>query len=413
MFSQQNSVELKECLACGSSHLKPTLDLGTQPLANSYKDRPEDIQEEFPLAINHCQDCYHVQLTHAVNPELMFKEYLYVSGTSNTMRQHFDWFANFTKEYFNFANASKPRYVLDIGCNDGTQLDYYQEKGLRTFGVDPAENLYEKSSKNHRVFKTYFNMDFVINNPETYDIIVAQNVFAHNYNPLSFLCAARNIMNMDSLLFIQTSQADMILNNEFDTIYHEHINFFNINSMNELCKRKDLYLIDVVKCPLHGNSYVFVISKNKSIRRQAHIKNLIDMERKAGLLSENTYVEYANKCQKVVSDLRSVSGDYNRLDLGFSVIGYGAAAKGMTLLNYSKIKLDYIIDDNPLKQGKYTPGSNIPIVSSDILKDIKNGILFIPLAWNFYDEIRKRIKQKRNNEWDLFCRYFPKVEIIS
>ena len=99
------------------------------------------------------------------------------------------------------------------------------------------------------------------------------------------------------------------------------------------------------------------------------------------------------------------------LDLGFSIIGYGAAAKGMTLLNYSKIKLDYIIDDNPLKQGKYTPGSNIPIVSSDILKDIKNGILFIPLAWNFYDEIRERIKQKRSNEWDLFCRYFPKVEV--
>lgn len=413
MFHQQNSVELKECRACGSSHLKPVLDLGTQPLANSYKNHPEDIQEEFPLAINRCEKCYHVQLTHAVNPELMFKEYLYVSGTTLTMRQHFDWFANFTKEYFNLVNAIKPRNVLDIGCNDGTQLDYFKEKGLETIGVDPAENLYERSSKNHRVILSYFDMDFVVNHDHQggYDIITAQNVFAHNYDPLKFLCAARNIMNNDSLLFVQTSQADMILNNEFDTIYHEHINFFNINSMNELCKRKELYLIDVVKCPLHGNSYIFVISKNKSNRRHAHIQNLIDMERKAGLMNENTYVEYAKKCEKVVSDLRNVSNDYNRLDPGFSVIGYGAAAKGMTLLNYSKIKLDYIIDDNPLKQGKYTPGSNIPIVSSDILKDIKNGILFIPLAWNFYDEIRGKIKQKRNNEWDLFCKYFPKVEV--
>jgi hypothetical protein len=220
-------------------------------------------------------------------------------------------------------------------------------------------------------------------------------------------------MNNDSLLFIQTSQADMILNNEFDTIYHEHINFFNINSMNELCKRKDLYLIDVVKCPLHGNSYVFVISKNKSIRRLAHIQNLIDMERKAGLMSEKTYEDYAIKCEKVVSQLRSVCDDYNRLDVGFSVVGYGAAAKGMTLLNYSKIKLDFIIDDNPLKQGKYTPGSNVLIVSSDGLNDIKNGILFIPLAWNFYDEIRGKIKSVRNNEYDLFCKYFPKVEVTT
>jgi SAM-dependent methyltransferase len=413
VFSQQNSVELKECLACGSSHLKLTFNLGEQPLANSYKDSPDEIQEAFPLAINRCEKCYHVQLTHAVNPELMFKEYLYVSGTSLIMRQHFDWFANFTKEYFNFANALTPTTVLDIGCNDGTQLDYFQEKGFTTFGVDPAENLYERSSKNHKVYKTFFDMDFVVNHPGTFDIITAQNVFAHNYDPLKFLCAARNVMNNDSLLFIQTSQADMILNNEFDTIYHEHINFFNINSMNELCKRKDLYLIDVVKCPLHGNSYVFVISKNKSIRRLAHIQNLIDMERKAGLMSEKTYEDYAIKCEKVVSQLRSVCDDYNRLDVGFSVVGYGAAAKGMTLLNYSKIKLDFIIDDNPLKQGKYTPGSNVLIVSSDGLNDIKNGILFIPLAWNFYDEIRGKIKSVRNNEYDLFCKYFPKVEVTT
>jgi 2-polyprenyl-3-methyl-5-hydroxy-6-metoxy-1,4-benzoquinol methylase len=411
VFSHQNSSKLKECLACGSSHLRLTLDLGEQPLANSYKDSPDQIQESFPLAINRCEKCYHVQLTHAVNPELMFKEYLYVSGTSNTMRQHFDWFANFTKEYFNFANAARPMNVLDIGCNDGTQLDYYKEKGLNTYGIDPAENLYERSSKNHIVYKSFFGMDFVVNHPETYDIITAQNVFAHNYDPAKFLCAVRNIMNSDTLLFVQTSQSDMILNNEFDTIYHEHINFFNINSMNELCKRKELYLIDVVKCPLHGNSYIFVISKNKSIRRQSHIQNLIDMERKAGLMSEQTYIDYAKKCEEVVSELRNVSNDYNRFDVGFSVIGYGAAAKGMTLLNYSKIKLDYIIDDNPLKQGKYTPGSNIPIVSSDVLKDIKNGILFIPLAWNFYDEIRSRIKSVRDNKYDLFCKYFPKVEI--
>ena len=109
MFSQQNSVELKECLACGYNHLKLTLDLGAQPLANSYKDRPEDIQEEFPLAINRCENCHHVQLTHAINPKLMFKEYLYVSGTSNTMKQHFDWFSDFTKEYFSFTNAINPR----------------------------------------------------------------------------------------------------------------------------------------------------------------------------------------------------------------------------------------------------------------------------------------------------------------
>ena len=134
-------------------------------------------------------------------------------------------------------------------------------------------------------------MDFLRNNNmQNLDIIVAQNVFAHNYDPKGFLTAARNLMTENSLLFVQTSQADMIKNNEFDTIYHEHISFYNINSMNELCKRSCMYIVDVIKCPLHGNSYIFVISKNKNMSRPANIANHIAMEKKAGLLSEQTYI---------------------------------------------------------------------------------------------------------------------------
>jgi cyclopropane fatty-acyl-phospholipid synthase-like methyltransferase len=370
----------------------------------------DDVQPEFPLAINRCRECYHVQLTHAVNPDLMFKDYLYVSGTSKTMDNHFKWFSKYSLEYYtNMNDKMQPRNVLDIGCNDGSQLNHYKELGVSTFGVDPAENLYEISSKNHNMYCGYFDQKYVDDHQgQSFDIIVAQNVFAHNYDPLTFLRNIKQMMNGNSLLFIQTSQADMIKNNEFDTIYHEHISFYNINSMNELCKRVGVNLIDATKCPLHGNSYIFVISIGTN--RSANIDNLIKMEANAGLMSEHTYREYAIKCNNVSKDFYKAIVDAQ--DRGFKVIGYGAAAKGMTLLNYSKAPLDLIVDDNPLKQNRWTPGSSIRIIAFDDLPhnpDIE--VMFVPLAWNFFEEITTKIKSKRNNPNDRFMRYFPRVSI--
>ena len=416
MFGEKNDVELKECLACGSSDLKLTLDLGFQPLANSYRKDKAEWLEVFPLAINLCKNCYHVQLTHAVNPDLMFKDYLYVSGTSQTMNDHFKWFARYSKEYYEMLSGNYLETVLDIGCNDGSQLNYFASSAIETYGVDPAENLAKISTANgHDIYVGYFDGDFS-GRAGNYDILIAQNVFAHNYDPYTFLRHAKNIMGSNSLLFIQTSQADMILNNEFDTIYHEHISFYNINSMNELCKRAGLYLVDVTKCPLHGNSYIFVVSSNEYNARPSHIENLIDMERKAGLLTDSTYEKYAYECSSIAHDFKDAID--RAKSTKHKIISYGAAAKGMTLLNYagiSFVEMDYIIDDNPLKQGLYTPGSSIPIVSSDILSTLSpsDNVVFVPLAWNFFDEIKSKIKAKRDNKNDLFLRYFPEVGYVE
>ena len=404
---------LKSCVACGSNKLKLTLDLNKQPLANSYRKDKSEVLPEFPLAINRCEDCYHVQLTHAVNPELMFKEYLYVSGTSDTMREYFEWFARYATEYFLLTTGyEKPKSVMDIGCNDGSQLTQFSALGLNTYGIDPAANLHPIScGAGHLVDLAFLNPEYALLNDETYDIITAQNVFAHNYDPYTFMLCVRKMMKHNSLFFVQTSQADMILNNEFDTIYHEHISFYNINSMNELCKRARMNLIDVVKVPLHGNSYVFVIARAEFISRPANIENLINAERRAGLLSPETYDRYSIRCENSVLELRNTVDVYR--DKGYKIVGYGAAAKGMTVLNYSKIVLDYVIDDNELKQGRYTPGSSFPIYSNDVLKSEIKKILFVPLAWNFFDEIKRRIKSVRDLSDDRFCTYFPSVKVSS
>ena len=409
--------EKKDCVCCGKSNLSVVLDLNKQPLANSYH-KEDEILEDYPLGLNLCEDCYHLQLTHIVNPDLLFKDYLYVSGTTKTLRDNFKWFADFAIE--NSYPWHRPKNVLDIACNDGSQLDCFKSKGILTYGIDPAENLYELSSKNHTVICDYFSADKfrdivkILPRKHEYkkfDIILAQNVFAHNETAKKFLDDCEKLMHDDSKLYIQTSQSDMVRNNQFDTIYHEHISFFNINSFNELVKRTKLHLVDVIKTPVHGVSYLFVLSKKK--KNKHRVQNLIDVERELGLLSIETYEKYRNNVLEIV-DLFKLLIDDSRRE-GYKIVGYGAAAKGMTLLNFAEVDLDVIIDDNPLKQSLLTPGRNTKIDSIDTLKQYKDSdkILFVPLAWNFYKEIRERIKKVRDNEDDVFLKYFPRVILES
>jgi len=389
--------KLNQCLCCGNKNLKLVLDLNEQPLANSYLKNKEDLESTFPLAINYCPNCTHTQLTHAVDPNELFKNYLYVSGTTKTLKDYFDWFVSFTEKYTSGKN------VLDIACNDGTQLDSYKKNGYNTFGVDPAENLYEISSKNHKIICDYLSYDSIIKFNETFDIIIAQNVFAHNTYPKQFLEICKSKLNDDGYIFIQTSQADMILNNQFDTIYHEHISFFSVKSFCTLAKRVGLNVVDVHRTSVHGTSFVFILSKNQTDIS----KQLIDSEIE---LTFNIMESYAEKCKKISKD---VFDKINELKYkGYKIIGYGAAAKGNTFLNFSKFDLDYIIDDNQLKQGLYTPGSKILIVPVEkLLSEDENLICIIPLAWNFFDEIRERVINRVKREV-RFLKYFPNVELI-
>jgi 2-polyprenyl-3-methyl-5-hydroxy-6-metoxy-1,4-benzoquinol methylase len=388
--------ELKNCLCCDSTNLVKVLDLNNQPLANSYLSSSDQKEDVYPLAINFCQDCTHIQLTHAVDPNLLFKNYLYVSGTTQTLKDYFDWFVDFVSQYVDGDT------VLDIACNDGSQLNSFKQKGYTTFGIDPAENLYHLSSKDHTVVCDYFTESAIKQLDKKFDVITAQNVFAHNTYPLEFLQLAKECLTENGKIFIQTSQADMVWNKQFDTIYHEHISFFSVRSFKTLVERAGLYLIDVIRTHVHGTSFVFVVSKHNTC-----IKDVLGDELP---LSVRIMEEYSRNCRKIA---REIVAEVDKLkEEGYKVIGYGAAAKGNTFLNFSKFTLDYIVDDNPLKQGMYTPGSKILIKPPQAIALEKDKLIVVPLAWNFFDEIREKvIKQK--SEDVKFLKYFPIVGIVS
>jgi SAM-dependent methyltransferase len=391
-------------LACGQTDLVPTLDLKDQPLANNFRtELSTDNEPRYPLAINRCSDCDHLQLTHAVDPKLIYTHYLYVSGTSGTYVEYMDWYAQFVREQLRYW----PTSVLDIGCNDGSQLDAFKKLGFDTYGVDPAENLYATSSAKHTVTLGFWNEDTALKfEGKQFDIITTQNSFAHIPDPLSYLSLAATHLRPDGRIFISTSQADMVINGEFDTIYHEHISYYNAESMKALAERAGLYLIDVVKTPIHGTSYVFTLAKQPL--NQHRVENILATETQLHMGS--TYRNWAKDVDQLLIDIKEQIEIYRHW--GFTIVGYGAAAKGMTLINASDIHLDAVVDDNPLKQGLYCPGTSIPVVSSDYIRQIPDdrSVVFVPLAWNFYTEIVGKIKKIRQSDRDLFLRYFPTIK---
>jgi hypothetical protein len=392
----------KNCICCNNNDLYEVLDLKEQPLANNFVTTPTELPK-YPLKLNLCKNCYHLQLSYIVNPDILFKNYLYVSGTSRTLREYFKWFGSFVQEYTTKSCGD----ILEIACNDGTQLDVFRDLGWNTYGVDPAENITSTISKTHKIVCDYFNKNLF--NGKRFDVIVAQNVFAHNENAYKFLTDCMEYMKDDSFLFIQTSQSEMIQNNEFDTIYHEHISFFNIKSFFTLCKRVGINLIDVVKSPIHGVSYIFIMSK--VVSKPHLINNLISLEKNKKLYDFNTYINYKNNVLTIRDDFVQRINQYKQK--GYIIIGYGAAAKGMTFLNFCNTKLDVIIDDSSLKHNLYTPGSNIVIKDLNYIRRYSDDdiVVFVPLAWNFYTEIVNKIKSVRNNKKDMYLKYFPQLEV--
>uniref|UniRef100_A0A6C0KU67 C-methyltransferase domain-containing protein n=1 Tax=viral metagenome TaxID=1070528 RepID=A0A6C0KU67_9ZZZZ len=405
MSFNSNCIKINECLCC-LEKITELLDLNEQPLANNFHNINEEDQL-FPLKLNYCKKCFHCQLSHSINPEILFKNYKYLSGTSNTGMIFFKDNAKFINEYKNIENGN----ILDIACNDGTQLDCFKDLNWNTYGVDPAENLFNLTkNKGHNIICGFWNIEIAKQLPKM-DVILAQNVFAHTQNVDDFLQSCKFLMKNTTSLFIQTSQKNMILNNEFDTIYHEHISFFNSKSMNELVNRNGLKLNNVFENDIHGTSYIFEIKLDKN--NSSNIDKIFEDECVKGLYNIKTYLDFSSNAKNCLKNLINKIDEYRNKN--YKCIGFGASAKGQTVICYGDIILDYIIDENPLKIGLYSPKLNIPVVSVEHFNNDKfEKFLIIILAWNFSKEIIDKIMRlNKMCEIIIIKNYFPNIKIIS
>ena len=401
----KNYTDLLRCVACDKEDLFLAIDLGKQPLANDYLQSSDEF-EKYPLALNICKYCFHGQLSIAVNPLRLFRDYPYVSGTSETMSRYFSHLA--AKIISEHGKSGK---LIDIGSNDGSFLAKFIESDWNVIGVDPAENLVPIAKNNGvTTIPSFFNEKISKILAKDFDVIVAMNVFAHNKDPFEILTAIKNCLKENGKVYIQTSQANMMSNYEFDTIYHEHISFFNVKSMRKLCERVGMKLVNVSIVPVHGDSYLWEICKIASNSDEL-VLSREKVELDHGLYDLKHYEKFEEFCTERVNDVLKIVEDFR--SKGYSIATYGAAAKGNTFLNFGNIQVDYIFDDTPHKIGKMAPAGGCVVSEPYVLKTLNKELLILIPAWNFSDEISSKIEKLRNTKRDYLLRYFPTVELTK
>lgn len=395
---------LPTCLACGTERLNRYIDLGRQPLANDYHDGSRPLAS-FPLAVNVCTSCFHSQLSHAVDPSLLYENYLYVSGTTQTLLRFFDDFVDRAEAH----HPGRCLRVLDIASNDGSLLSRFAARGHDVLGVDPAVNLAPLAAERGVATHVgYWNRDTAAELDRQFDVIIAMNVLAHVADPEAFLVACREALAPGGLLYIQTSQAEMVRRFEFDTVYHEHHSFFTGRSFRALARRTGLSIVEGGKVPVHGISYLWTLREGDA--PETGLGHLLDEEERWGYYELGTYEQFGASVRATLDFVAETVAAHTAA--GYRSIGYGAAAKGNTLLNAAGLRLDYVVDDNPLKHGLLTPGQDIPITAVDRLATDEAALCIVVLAWNFFDEVRSRILHARQHPRDVLVRYFPERHVV-
>lgn len=391
---------VNNCRCCGNLAIDPYLDLGYQPLANSY--HKNQALPAIPLQIRLCSACRHSQLSVVVNPGVMFKNYLYVSGTTKTFNQHCQALAADVVE------RKGPCSVLDIACNDGTLLAYFRSLGCAVLGMDPAENLRAISEvRGIPVVVDYWGSGSAAKLDRSFDVITATNVFAHVDNVAAFLDEAQRALRPDGLIVLEFPYCNNLIKlGAFDTIYHEHLSYFLVNSFRALTDQVGLGIVDVMLTPVHGGSVRFFVQSDKN--HCPKVGELVEQERQDGLLNSLTYYEFADRMHNKKAEFRKLVRDLRAT--GHKLVGYGASAKGNTMLNFFKVQLDYIVDDNPLKWGYLTPGRDIPICDPQVLAT-EEPLHIVVLAWNFYDEVVNRVKAIAGHDKHRFVTYVPTVAV--
>lgn len=387
------------CRACGSNNLVKYLSLGDIPLANNLENTQEEAinAERFPLEIMLCTDCGLSQLSVVIDPEKLFSYYTYRSGINGGYIKHCRQMAKDLKEKY---NLNKDSFVIDIAGNDGTLLlEFWEELKCLTLNVDPATNLADISFKRGiRTLNEFWSKKVAeyIAETEKADVIIATNVFAHVDNIKEFLEAAKIALKPNGILVIECPYVvDHIEKLEYTQTYFEHLSYMSITPIYILCEQLGLKILDVEKQDIHGGTIRITITPEDSILRDSEYRpgKYLDFEYDGKYLSLKTYKEWAEKVKKSIYNLAM---DIGVLKLqGKKIAGFSASAKGNTLLNSALLNhelIDYIIDETPEKQTKYSPGTGIPIIGIDVLKNGAPDYLIL-LSWNFKDEIMEKCRK--------------------
>jgi len=387
----------KKCGICNSTDLISILNLGEQPPANSLiDDLTQQSQEaKFPLRLGFCKNCCFVQLLDIVNKEFLFKNYLYMTSGSKPIVQHFKKYAKDIRD--DFLINDNDSTVLEIGSNDGSLLSEFKKLGCNILGIEPAQNLAKLANDSNIYTQNSFfssNVAKEIIKSKKISIVVANNVVGHIEDLHDFMNGIKILIGDDGIFVFEVPYLnDLIKKLEFDTIYHEHLSYFSLLPIINWVNQYGLDIFDIKKQSVHGGTIRVFITKKGNIPQKNSVKLFLNEEHNYGLDKIETYEKFAQNVLNLKSKLLKIIVELKNDKK--SIIGYGAPAKGNVLLNYCNIDhkiIDFIIDTTPLKQGKFTPGTHIPIYHPNRMENKGINDVSLLLAWNYKNEILENEK---------------------
>lgn len=390
-MSKTVSRECHDCRICGEDTLYPFLSLGSMPPSNGFVSSPEQDEQYFPLDVVVCENCNHVQLRHTVDRDFLFSEYHYFSSASDPLLEHFGTYADTLESEY----LDPDDFVVEIGSNDGVLLSQFSDR-ISMLGVDPAENVTESArERGVETITAFFSPEVAEMIREDYgaaDAICANNVVGHIDDLRGLMRGLDILLAPDGMFVMEVPYlVDLLSNNQFDTIYHEHISYFSIRALERLVAQFDMELFDVERIDIHGGSIRAYIQREATDRRPSRkVHDLKKLELAMGLDRRETYDSFAQRVSQTRTHITTLLDSLK--DAGERIVGYGAPAKGNVLLNYCDIgpeTLEYLLDTTPKKQGTFSPGMNIPVRSPDSFHENPPAYALL-LAWNYQPAILEK-----------------------
>jgi len=406
----------KTCRFCDTPLIDVFIDLGKSPLANSFIKDEKKFGEElfFPLRVFVCKKCFLVQLQEFESPENIFGDYAYFSSFSDTWLKHSEEYVESMIDLYGFNEDS---LVIEIASNDGYLLQFFKKKGIPILGIEPAANVAKNAEKKGILtLVKFFGVETakeLFDKNQQADLITANNVLAHVPNLNDFVKGLKILLQPKGIITIEFPHLlELIQQNQFDTIYHEHFSYFSFLTVQKIFSHHNLTIFDVEKLDTHGGSLrVFVRHpENNELGISKRVEKLLEEEVKFGLDKLSTYSNFSEKVKSIKNSLLEFVSSAKKQNK--KIVGYGAAAKGNTLLNYCNIgrdHIDYVVDRSTHKQGTFLPGTHIPVLNPKEIKKSKPDYVLI-LPWNLKEEIMGQLNFIR--EWGgKFVISIPEVKI--
>jgi 2-polyprenyl-3-methyl-5-hydroxy-6-metoxy-1,4-benzoquinol methylase len=416
-FRFMKTSTLPTCRNCGARLNHTFVDLGMSPLANSYLKAAQLNQMEpfYPLHVRVCASCFLVQLEPVAKPEEIFSDYAYFSSYSDSWLEHAK---SYTEAVVRRFGLSKQNWVVEIASNDGYLLQYFVEKGVPVLGIEPARNVAEEAVRRGiptevRFFGGGTARDLTAGGKHA-DLIIGNNVLAHVPDLNDFVFGLKILLAPQGVITLEFPHLMRLMEeNQFDTIYHEHLSYFSLIAARYLFDRHRLRIFDVEELPTHGGSLRIYACHQENVKAPAgdRIADLLSRELKAGFETVEHYLYFSERVKKtkrkLLEFLIAAKGE------GKSIVGYGAPAKGNTLLNYCGIRtdlLDYTVDRSPHKQEHFLPGTRIPIYPPEKINETQPEYVMI-LPWNLKEEVMGQMRYIR--DWGgKFVVPIPEVKIL-